>query len=591
MTPVVGRVVGRVAEHYARGGPGDSVGKLVTALGSTDKVLAETVVNGLVRGWPRDRTATFTEAEEKGLASLLTRLPSNSRGPLINLAARWGTKSLAKYSAEIADGLLAIVKDSSKTDEARADAARQLIEFLPSDAAPAKACLGLITPRTSPTLAAGLIEAVSKSDSPETGGAMVDALPTLTPNVRSQVVRSLLGRESWVGAFIKGVEDGKLRLSELSLDQSQALSVHPNREIAARAKALLAKGGGLPDADRQKVIDTLAPVVLNSGNAAKGKLVFTQQCAKCHRHGGEGGKVGPDLTGMAAHPKTELLIHLLDPSRSVEGNFVQYTVLTTDGRTMNGLLASETKTAITLLDTEGKTQTLLRDDIDELVASKKSLMPEGFEKQVPPESIADLIAFLTQRGKYLPLDLRKVATADSTHGMFFDKESSVERLIFDDWSPKTVEGVPFALVDPEGGKVPNVVMLYGPTGPFAPKMPRSVSLPCNTPAKAIHLLSGVSGWGYQGGEPSKRVSMVVRIHYAGGATEDHPLRDGVEFADYIRRVDVPGSKHAFSLHDRQIRYLTVIPEKGDTIASIELRKGSDTSAPVVMAVTVETKGE
>ena len=166
-------------------------------------------------------------------------------------------------------------------------------------------------------------------------------------------------------------------------------------------------------------------------------MVFQQQCAKCHAHSGEGGKVGPDLTGMAAHPEAELLVHILDPSRSVEGNFVQYTVATTDGRVLNGLLASETKTAVELLDAEGKTHVVQREDIDELVASKKSLMPEGFEKQVPPAAIADLLAFLTARGKYLPLDLRAAATAVSTRGMFFDADdrgraAGLPRLVAED---------------------------------------------------------------------------------------------------------------------------------------------------------------
>ena len=100
-------------------------------------------------------------------------------------------------------------------------------------------------------------------------------------------------------------------------------------------------GGGLPDPDRQHVIDRLAPQLKEGGDPARGKLVFQQQCAKCHRHNGEGGQVGPDLSGMAAIPRDELLIHILDPSRSVEGNFVQYTVATTDGRVISGLLASE----------------------------------------------------------------------------------------------------------------------------------------------------------------------------------------------------------------------------------------------------------
>jgi len=96
------------------------------------------------------------------------------------------------------------------------------------------------------------------------------------------------------------------------------------------------------------VIDALGPKVLARGDASKGKLVFKEQCAKCHTHSGEGGKVGPDLTGMAAHPKSELLVNILDPSRSVEGNFVQYSLLMTDGRVLNGILASESKTSVEL---------------------------------------------------------------------------------------------------------------------------------------------------------------------------------------------------------------------------------------------------
>jgi uncharacterized protein len=85
--------------------------------------------------------------------------------------------------------------------------------------------------------------------------------------------------------------------------------------------------------------------------------------------------------------------------------------------------------------------------------------------------------------------------------------------------------------------------------------------------------------------------MIVRLHYAGGSAEDHPLENGVHFADYIRVVDVPGSKLAFNLRGQQIRYLVVHPKKKDTIDRIELIKGPDESAPIVVAVTVEGDGE
>ncbi len=581
-------VIRRVSQHYARGGPVETVGGLFLALREAPQpAVAEAILSGLVAGWPKDRPAKRSEAEEKAIAGLLPRLSANARGSLVSLGNRLGNKGLDKYSGEITGALLTTARDPKATDAARASAAAQLIEFQPNDFPTAQNVLTLITPRSSPALASGLIKALSSSQAPNIAPALIESLPALTPSARSDALRALLARDDWALAFLAGVEKGTLRIDELSLDQKQALANHPSRALARRAQQLLTRGGGLPDADRQKVIDALGPVVLKPGDAAKGKLVYEQQCSKCHIHGGKGGKVGPDLTGMAAHPKSELLINIIDPSRSVEGNFVSYTVATADGRTVNGLLASETKTSVELIDTEGKTITLLRDDIEELVASKKSLMPEGFEKQVNAEQIADLLEFLTQRGKFMPLDLRKVSTVDSSHGIFFDRDSNIERLIFADWSPKTFEGVPFQLVDPENGKVPNVVLLHGPNGTTAPKMPRAVSLPCNAPARAIHLLSGISGWGYNGGAARETVSMIVRLHYAGGSTEDHPLRDGVEFADYIRRIDVSGSKFAFGLRGQQVRYLSVRPDRGESIERIELLKGPDATAPIVMAVTVE----
>jgi putative heme-binding domain-containing protein len=327
-------------------------------------------------------------------------------------------------------------------------------------------------------------------------------------------------------------------------------------------------------------------IVMKGGDASRGREIFKKECLKCHTHSGEGGKVGPDLTGMAAHPRSELIVHILDPSRSVEGNFLQYTVSTTDGRVLSGLLAGETKTSVDLLDAEGKKQTILREDIEELAASKKSIMPEGFEKSVPPEGLADLLQFLTQKGKYLPLDLRKVATLTTTQGWPSGPGGEVRRLVFEDWGPKVVDGVPFALVDPQGDRAPNAVMLYGPMGRFATRMPRSVTLPVNAPARAIHLLSGVAIAGYPAGREGT-VSMIVRIRYDDGTTEDHELKNGVHLADVNGGQDVPGSRQAFRLGRQQVRYLTVTPGKKDTIASIELVKGRDQTAPIVLAATVE----
>jgi hypothetical protein len=82
--------------------------------------------------------------------------------------------------------------------------------------------------------------------------------------------------------------------------------------------------------------------------------------------------------------------------------------------------------------------------------------------------------------------------------------------------------------------------------------------------------------------------MIVRLVYADGGTEEHPLVEGEHMADYIRRVDVPKSEFAFDLDGRQLRYLRIQPRRADPVKAVELVKGDDGTAPVVMAITAET---
>jgi putative membrane-bound dehydrogenase-like protein len=580
-------VVERVAEHHARGIPAATVGSLVEALPGANEAMAAAIVAGLARGWPSGKPAVLGPAAEKALVALLPKMSPAARGQLLTLAARWGSKVLDKYAAEIAAGFLSEANDPRASDDRRIAAAARVIDFRKNDPDTAAKVLDLLTPQTSPELARGLLDAVGHSEAPAVGAAIVEHLPALTPAVRPAALHVLLARADWTEALLGALEKGSVQLVELSLDQKQALAAHPSKAVAERARALLSRGGGLPSPDRDKVVKEWLPLTKKTGDAAAGKVVFKNQCAKCHTHSGEGAKIGPDLTGVAVHPKEHLLVDILDPSRSVEGNFRQYSLTTKSGRVLSGLLASETRTSVELLDAEGKKHAVLREDVDEFQASPKSLMPEGFEKQISAADLVNLLEFLTQRGKFLPLPLDKAATVVSTRGMFYSEDSAAERLVFRDWSPKVFEGVPFQLVDPRGDRVKNAVLLYGPQGTLPPKMPRSVVLPCNAPAKAVHLLGGVSGWGFPLGEKGS-VSLVVRLHYDDGQTEDHPLKNGEHLADYIRRVDVPGSKFAYQLRGQQIRYLSIQPKRRQAIKEVELLKGPDATAPVVMAVTVES---
>ncbi len=120
-------------------------------------------------------------------------------------------------------------------------------------------------------------------------------------------------------------------------------------------------------------------------------------------------------------------------------------------------------------------------------------------------------------------------------------------------------------------------------------MPKSVSLPLNAPAKAIHLLSGVSSNGFPITK-EKSVSMIVKLHYKDGSVEEHKLSNGEHFADYSKRNDVPGSKFAFLFDGKQqARYLSIQPRRTEVIERIEFVQGGDTTAPFIIALTLESR--
>jgi putative membrane-bound dehydrogenase-like protein len=576
-----------VAGHYGRTGPVDTIGSVIAQLTNADPGIANAILNGLAAGWPADKSPRLTDRFESDLGKVMKRLPIVSQGIMVKLARGWGSRQFEAYAKQLAQSLLSEIDNKKLTATKRIEAAEKLIEFRSLDVEVVGDLLLRVSPQTLPEVAIGIIRALGASEASESGALLVARFPSLTPQTRTAGISVLLSRPVATTALLQGIDRGTIQFAELTLDQRQALASHPNADIRRQARRLLSRGGALPNADRQKVLEQLLPVTKLTGDAVAGKLVYAKNCAKCHVHSGEGTRVGPDLTGMAVHPKAELLTQIIDPNRDVEGNFRVYTVQTIDGLIVNGLLASESKTAIELFDAEGKKHVVLREDIEVLRASSNSLMPVGFEKQIPPEAMSNLLAFLTARGQFLPLDLSKIATISSDRGMFINRAADVERLIFPDWEPKTFKGIPFHLTNPQGGTVNNIILLHGPLGGVTQKMPKAVKVLCNGPARAIHLLSGVGGWSFPYARENT-VSMIVRLHYVDGKTEDHPLKNGIHFADYIRRTDVPESEFAFGLRNQQIRYLAIYPHRNASIQHIEFVKGPDRTAPVVMAVTLES---
>jgi putative heme-binding domain-containing protein len=155
------------------------------------------------------------------------------------------------------------------------------------------------------------------------------------------------------------------------------------------------------EADRSAVVERYtyrgalsAPELRGAGDRGRGKDLFLKKCSICHRAGDEGTAVGADLSGMRAREVDALLADVLDPSRAVAPEFVNYVLTTAEDEILTGLLALETPVNVVIRGPEGKTRSVLRRDIKDLRATRKSVMPDGFEKELSPADLRDVIAFI-----------------------------------------------------------------------------------------------------------------------------------------------------------------------------------------------------
>jgi putative heme-binding domain-containing protein len=581
-----------VAEHYARGEDPDGLPRLLSALVNADDVVRGSMVAGLLAGWPDDRVLASSSDLDDALLGLAEQASGAELGTIATLARRVGRGDvLQERVGGLVQASLSTMSDADSTDEERIEAARSALT-LGIGSEVREAALATLNHEASPALTAGIFDALAETESEEVATAILAHFNALLPVGRSAAIDTLLSRVNWADTFLDTVASGEIMVPTLSVLQRSRLATFPHRRIQRRAREIFSSNSSAVNSNREQLVEEMIHLATRSGDPAVGKQVFEENCASCHTFNGEGGDGAPVLTGVFGGNREEILIAIVDPNRSVEGNFRAWSVELEDGQILSGLVSDETKTSFTIQDTLGARHVILREDVRAMNMSSLSVMPEGFET-MPEELMTGLLSYLTTTGSYQPLDMSAAANISSMRPMFHgevnEDEPLQELMIFEEWGYFDFEGIPFQLIDPQVGDTDNFIMLYSPKSETVSERAKSVSVDCGSSATAIHLLSGVSGWGFPD-TPDVTVTMIVRIHYADGSSEDHELINGEHFADYYYEVDVPQSKVAyiFEPHEYQMRYLSVMPRKRDEIARIEFVKGENETAPIVAAVTIET---
>jgi len=241
------------------------------------------------------------------------------------------------------------------------------------------------------SLRAAAITALRTRQDQQLWQSLLGAFSQLSPSLRRTVIDASLGNPLATGLLLDLIEAGKIRPGELDRAAVSRLTKHRDPMLRSRAARLLADA--VP-ADRRRVLADYQVALTLEGDAAHGKQVFKKNCAQCHRIGQVGVNVAPDISDSRTKQPAQLLTDILQPNRAIDAAFISYAVATEEGRVLTGIIAAETTTSITLKQAEGKTVTLSRGEIDRIRSSGVSLMPEGVEKNIPPQAMADLIAFI-----------------------------------------------------------------------------------------------------------------------------------------------------------------------------------------------------
>lgn len=252
---------------------------------------------------------------------------------------------------------------------------------------------GLLDARQPVPVQIAALRALGEQSDPAIGRLVVGQWKSLSPAVRREAAELLFSRRDRLASLLDALEAKTLAAIEIDPDRLRQLRTHKDPQLRGRAEKVL---GAEPAAsrDRRATIEAYRAAVTLSGRVEPGRTVFQKTCSTCHRVQGEGVEVGPDLATVAGRAPDDLLLHILDPNRELAANFVNYNVATTDGRTVSGIIAAESATALTLQRAQGVTDVIPRSEIEAVRSTGLSLMPEGLEKGLTPQDFADLMAYV-----------------------------------------------------------------------------------------------------------------------------------------------------------------------------------------------------
>ncbi len=347
----------------------------------------QSVLQGLTRGIKRRGRKDIVIAGARAPLATLADDPAPAvRAAAAELADLLHTRTPEEAKRAVAQAA-ARVLDASQPEKARADAALELRagDFDLVSATVAR----LLASRPPEALVLAALAALDAQAGARVPGVIARSWKQIPPPVRGKAMQIAFGRRDRLLPALDALASKELPAEDVDSTQRAQLLGFPDPAIAARAKAVF----GVQDFDPTAFEEVKGALSL-AGDATRGRAIYRQRCAGCHRADGEGGNLGPSLASVHSRPSEQVLRNILYPSLMVLPSYQQQVVETTAGEIVSGVLASSSAASVTIRRPGQDDAVILRRDVKSLTVTPTSVMPEGLLAGLSLQDLADLLDFV-----------------------------------------------------------------------------------------------------------------------------------------------------------------------------------------------------
>jgi putative heme-binding domain-containing protein len=245
-----------------------------------------------------------------------------------------------------------------------------------------------------PIMRAGALRGLAAYDDGRTPSGIVDAYSNLNGSEKRDALNTLVSRSAYAKALLAAIADGKVPRQDLTADLLRQLRNFKDAQIN---EAVERTWGVARESAEDKLVEMarFKKLVADKGygDPRRGRVVYSQVCGQCHTLFGEGGKVGPDITGSARADLDYILHNVVDPNAVIPNDYRTSNIDTKDDRSITGIITKQDNNAVTVV-TANETLVIPRNELKSVHQTELSMMPEGLLQAITEEQARDLLAYL-----------------------------------------------------------------------------------------------------------------------------------------------------------------------------------------------------